>query len=123
MKAKVVTIIVLVSLLWPASLAALAQPGLSPAAQPQRAINRDRPGTFRGPAPMQGGSLERWTFSRRAHSGSSVTVKASDGLGNPERKAGATAIAGSRDRPSTFRGPTPMQGGSLERWPLPRRAH
>ena len=123
MKARVVIVVLLASLLWPASLVALAQPSPSSADRPQRVSNRDHPSTFRGPAPLQGGSLERWTFSRRAHFGSSVRVKASDGLSNPGRKAGATAIARGRDHPSTYQGPPPMQGGSLERWPLARRAH
>jgi hypothetical protein len=76
MKKKAVTLDVLVSLLWAASPAALAQPDLSPADRPQRASNRDHPGAFRGPAPMQGASLERWPSPRRAHrqSGSDVAM-------------------------------------------------
>lgn len=123
MKGKVVTIIVLVVLIWSGNLAALAQAGPSPADGPQRASSRERHVALHGPAPMQGGSLERRPRSHRAHSDSSITVKSSEELSNPGRQTVMAPTGGRRDCHSALHGPAPMQGGSLERWPRSRRVH
>jgi hypothetical protein len=123
MKGKVVIIMVLLVLIWSGSLAVLAQPGLSPADGPQRASSRDGHGALHGPARRQGGSLERWPLSRRAHLNSPIPVKGGNELSNPGRETGMTTSGSRRDGHGCLHGPARRQGGSLERWPLRRRPH